>query len=807
MPELGKATYVLTVNSSQFNTGLAKAEAEATAATNNIARGFGMVAKSEVAAGEAGAAAASGVAAAGAAAATAGAAAGRSGALWGKAAMRIEAAGRAGHMAGFIGLGAAYFALEGGIHYLKESNEGWLKVSNAIEATGGVAGVTGEHAKELSEHMTKLTGTSAGANYALENMLLRFTNIRNLGPGLGMVFDRTIEHVQNISIATGKSTKAIGIALGKAMQDPAKYLGILGRSGVTFTDAQKKALAAMEATNGIAAAQAELLHILDTRYGGLSTHTESLAEKTKKSLNTQLRIAKDTIDEAAASLVTSFIPAVAVIAKGVAHFAGALTHVRKPLMILVVALVGLKVAAIAARIALGALRTMMVIARTATLLYAVATNRLSIAQAVAAVKAGYLKGAVIATSEAEVIATGTTKAFAGSLGKAGLYGMLVAASFGISTLILRTTHLDKIFKKAGGWAYDFAAKLGLVSAGISDASANAGMHMADPKVQEQLRAAYEKAKNAPDLGGLRDKIVEQMVGKGYTYHDAEVFAGKAGPKPGEAPAAGEQTEYAKDPGKSGTIKKPKVKAAKAPKAPKAPAVLSSADILGAGFVKLDIKMAQAERTKKTADDRAVLREEMAYINSVLRTRKLSLEQRRDLEQQLTGIDQQIKGMEETETKKKKKAAGVLLLSPAQIRINIAKAERTKGKADDLKAWNQEKAYLEDQLKHKKHTLKERARIQEELTRVEKQILALKKKGTDAAKQMRLREMQAAMDLRGSFFSQFASSIFHRQGGGDQMAMGNGKTMNYHQTNHYNEIPRDKFATSRQMRLATSGAWD
>jgi hypothetical protein len=130
----------------------------------------------------------------------------------------------------------------------------------------------------------------------------------------------------------------------------------------------------------------------------------------------------------------------------------------------------------------------------------------------------------------------------------------------------------------------------------------------------------------------------------------------------------------------------------------------------------------------------------------------------------------------------------------------------------MKVLHQEEMYLHGLLKNKKLSLKKKAEIEEALTRVSKAEADLRKKEKErikkenAAKLNSLKEIQAGMDLRGSFFSQFAPNIFGQSSAG--LTLGpQGKQMTYNQNNTFHELPNDRHKLARQMRLSASAAMD
>lgn len=98
----------------------------------------------------------------------------------------------------------------------------------------------------------------------------------------------------------------------------------------------------------------------------------------------------------------------------------------------------------------------------------------------------------------------------------------VAAGFGLGTLAIKALGLEGPLKSLGGWLEGVAEKLGVVSSGLSATSQAAAKTLADPAIQQRLREAYDQTKGLP--GFARDAAVANLVGPGYTFHDAQVFA-------------------------------------------------------------------------------------------------------------------------------------------------------------------------------------------------------------------------------------------------------------------------------------------
>src|SRR6266581_7398584 len=92
----------------------------------------------------------------------------------------------------------------------------------AIKSTGGAAHITAAGVEELSRSLERQTGVDHDIIASGENMILRFTKVRNeVGKG-NDIFNQTVKAAANVSAALGLSIPAASKVLGKALQDPLK---------------------------------------------------------------------------------------------------------------------------------------------------------------------------------------------------------------------------------------------------------------------------------------------------------------------------------------------------------------------------------------------------------------------------------------------------------------------------------------------------------------------------------------------------------------------------------------------------------
>lgn len=155
--------------------------------------------------------------------------------------------------------------------------------AQAIKTTGGAAGVTAGQVAKLTASLSKTNGVAQSTIQTSSNLLLTFTNIKNTGPH--KIFDRASAAIVDMTAALNdgevntSTLKSSSIQLGKALNDPIKGITALSRVGVSFTDQQKKQIAAMVEAGDTAGAQTLILKELEKEFGGAGAAAADPAKK------------------------------------------------------------------------------------------------------------------------------------------------------------------------------------------------------------------------------------------------------------------------------------------------------------------------------------------------------------------------------------------------------------------------------------------------------------------------------------------------------------------------------------------------
>jgi phage-related minor tail protein len=137
-----------------------------------------------------------------------------------------------------------------------------MRTEAIIKATGSTAGLTGAEIRTMSQELARSTLASTEGVEAAAQKLLTFRNIS------GDTFKRTLVAAQDLAATGFGSIDSAAMQLGKALEDPIKGLTALGRSGVSFSAAQKEVIQTLVATGQAAEAQRLILAAVEKQVGG-----------------------------------------------------------------------------------------------------------------------------------------------------------------------------------------------------------------------------------------------------------------------------------------------------------------------------------------------------------------------------------------------------------------------------------------------------------------------------------------------------------------------------------------------------------
>jgi len=219
----------------------------------------------------------------------------------------------AGFVAGAAALGGLVATVKVGIDEFMGAEKVTAQTNAVLKSTGGVAKVTADQITDLAGSLMRKSGIDDEAIQSGQNLLLTFTQIRNETGKGNDIFNQATRAMTDLSVAMGQDMKSSAILVGKALNDPIKGVGALSKAGVQFTADQKETIKTMVESGNVMGAQKMILKELETQFGGS-------AEAAGKTLSGQLNILKQTFNNLAGELVSTFMPAVSRAAQKVVDF-------------------------------------------------------------------------------------------------------------------------------------------------------------------------------------------------------------------------------------------------------------------------------------------------------------------------------------------------------------------------------------------------------------------------------------------------------------------------------------------------------
>lgn len=137
------------------------------------------------------------------------------------------------------------------------------KVRTGIESTGGAAKLSLEELQNYASDLQKVT--LFDDDQILNDVTARFLTFTNIA---GENFKKAQKAALDMATTLDVDVKSVVTQLGKALNDPVKNMSALGRMGVQFSKDQQEVIRAMAETNRLGEAQALMLDVLASRYGG-----------------------------------------------------------------------------------------------------------------------------------------------------------------------------------------------------------------------------------------------------------------------------------------------------------------------------------------------------------------------------------------------------------------------------------------------------------------------------------------------------------------------------------------------------------
>lgn len=187
--------------------------------------------------------------------------------------------------AAFIGSAAAVGAIGLQINKMGEDANATDKRLGSITKQ---MGIFGNESKSVTERLLDFAdaqerATGAGGIVETQSKLMTFKELAQSADEAGGAFDRATMAAVDMASAGFGSAEQNAVQLGKALNDPVKGINALTRSGITFTDQEKKMIAEMVRMNQTAKAQDMILKAIETQVGGTAAATATASGRIKAS--------------------------------------------------------------------------------------------------------------------------------------------------------------------------------------------------------------------------------------------------------------------------------------------------------------------------------------------------------------------------------------------------------------------------------------------------------------------------------------------------------------------------------------------
>jgi hypothetical protein len=180
---------------------------------------------------------------------------------------------------GALGGAAVKFALAG--EKAATSNARINQIAESMGLFGDETQKVTDRLVELAEKTARQTGIDQNAIKETQAKLLTFKELAESADDVGGSFDRATKAAIDLASAGFGDATSNAVQLGKALNDPIKGITALTRSGVTFTEEEKKKIRTLTESGKILEAQNMILGAIETQVGGTSEATADGSEKMK----------------------------------------------------------------------------------------------------------------------------------------------------------------------------------------------------------------------------------------------------------------------------------------------------------------------------------------------------------------------------------------------------------------------------------------------------------------------------------------------------------------------------------------------
>lgn len=180
---------------------------------------------------------------------------------------------------GALAVGAVVAFGKSSVSAAEESAVATARLGAIFKSMGDETGNAAKEAENYAGALSKKIAVDDEAIMAAQAQLATFGAVSDETARGAGIFDRATAAAADLAAAGFGTLDGNAVQLGKALQDPTKGLAALGKSGVTFTDAQKEQIKAMQESGDLLGAQKIVLGAVESQVKGTAAATATGSEK------------------------------------------------------------------------------------------------------------------------------------------------------------------------------------------------------------------------------------------------------------------------------------------------------------------------------------------------------------------------------------------------------------------------------------------------------------------------------------------------------------------------------------------------
>jgi len=189
-----------------------------------------------------------------------------------KASKRIQALNSFGSTAAIVG-GAITGIAGDSLQAARENLQANRRLEQVFRSMGDATGVAAQQAEDYASKLELQIGVEDEVIMATQAKIATFNKVSDASARMAGIFDRATQAAFDMASAGFGEADQNAVQLGKALQDPVNGINALRRSGITFSDAEKKKIKILVESNKTLEAQKIVLAAVEKQVGGVAKAT------------------------------------------------------------------------------------------------------------------------------------------------------------------------------------------------------------------------------------------------------------------------------------------------------------------------------------------------------------------------------------------------------------------------------------------------------------------------------------------------------------------------------------------------------